>query len=223
MSVKGPNKNVSPKPKGVKDPNDASRPLPKVKFSDIRITDVDDLDPEEGSMEPFLSDPLMSNAIEMLRSGAASAGASGGVGRHGKVTMSGNELDIESQLKMMDFFTSAPGSTEDLVGARRAVSLEALPHEDPNAILQQIDRLVEQERLQYMDLPPTDLVTIDEMNQDATTGSTRIPPNQLAHGDWYVSLRFSCNIPAVYFRTQICLKLNRASSCILSVFVFLIP
>eukprot|EP00529_Nitzschia_sp_RCC80_P020859 CAMPEP_0113473082 /NCGR_PEP_ID=MMETSP0014_2-20120614/17855_1 /TAXON_ID=2857 /ORGANISM="Nitzschia sp." /LENGTH=401 /DNA_ID=CAMNT_0000365827 /DNA_START=282 /DNA_END=1487 /DNA_ORIENTATION=+ /assembly_acc=CAM_ASM_000159 len=163
------------KGKGPKDPNDVSTPFPKVDFGNIRITDVDEGDEvvsDDSTVNPFVEDPLMSSAIEMLRAGTNSTATSG------------NELDIESQLKMMDFFTSAPGSTEDLVGSRRAVALEALEGEDPDQILQKIDEIVEQERLRYMDLPPTELITQAEMEKEASTGSTKIPPNQLAHGDW---------------------------------------
>ena len=179
-ALKGP-------PKKGGDPNDVStKPFPpKVDFSNIRITDVnvddEDGDEDDSSVNPFVDDPLMSSAIAMLRAGSNSTATA-------TTTMSGNELDIESQLKMMDFFTSSPGSTEDLVGARRAVALEALQDEDPDHILQKIDEIVEQERLRYMDLPPTDPITLDEMNKEAGTGSTKIPPNQLAHGDWYVFL-----------------------------------
>ena len=170
------------KEKGPKEPNDVSTSFPKVDFSNIRITETVDVtgsdDYDDPTINPFVDDPLMSSAVKMLRASAADTNTT---------IKSGNELDIESQLKMMDFFTSLPGSTEDLVGSRRAVALEALQGEDPDLILQKIDEIVEQERLRYMDLPPTERITLDEMNNEASTGSTKIPPNQLAHGDWYVT------------------------------------
>ena len=199
---KATNKKKSTKgKKGPKDPNDVSTSFPKIDFSNIRITETVDEGNEvvsdDPTVNPFVDDPLMSSAIEMLRAGAASRNNNSTFA----TTTSGNELDIESQLKMMDFFTSAPGSTEDLVGARRAVALEALEGEDPDQILQKIDEIVEQERLRYMDLPPTELITLDEMNNESSTGSTRIPPNQLAHGDWCVLI---CVCVCVYF----CLTLD---------------
>jgi small subunit ribosomal protein S5 len=153
-------------PKGPKDPFDVSTPVPKIDLtSDLHITDVEDDDNWESL------NPLMGGAIRTLR---------------GQQQRPGNVLDddIEAQIRMMDFFTSDPGSTEDLVGARRAVSLEALEGEDPDAILAEIDRLVDEERTEYMDLPPSDPIGVDDLLQETNKGSSQIPPNQLAHGEW---------------------------------------
>lgn len=158
--------------KGPKEPNDVSRTISKIDFSKIDITDVDD--------EPLddWSDlgPLMTAAIQKARhETAASASASG-------------PLDVETQLKMMDYFISAPGSTEDLVGERRALSLESWDGQDRDAIEREIDRLIHQERIDYMELPELDVPTLAEMEQESGTGSNKVPTNQLAHGDWYVQL-----------------------------------
>ena len=108
--------------------------------------------------------------------------------------------ELESQfLRTMDFFTSETGSTEDLVGSRRAVAAET--YSDPSSggvtaaeMLRRIDQLVDEERFEYMDLPKTeslgqqDQYFIGEGGDQAAVGGAgtvnQIPPNQLAHGDW---------------------------------------
>ena len=155
------------KVKGPKEPYDVSTPVPQIDLNKINITDVDaDVDADEAE----LFGPLIGDAIRNLQM-QAKKGPSG-------------EVDIESQLRMMDFFTSAPGSTEDLVGSRRAISLEALDGENTDDIMAEIDRLVDQERIDYMDLPPTDPIGIDDINREVNKGSNQIPSNQLAHGEW---------------------------------------
>lgn len=182
-SVTRPSKLVQPKKeKGPREPNDISTPLPRVDLSNIAITDVAAEDLEEGD-DVFWQDPLMAGAVQMLKAEASTGNTSTSNNKR-----SGHALDIEGQLRMMDFFTSAQGSTEDLVGSRRAAALEAYQGEDPDDVLRRIDELVHQERIDYMDLPPTEPVTLDQMQKESSTGSTRIPPNQLAHGDWYVVL-----------------------------------
>ena len=87
----------------------------------------------------------------------------------------------------LSYLVSAPGSTEYLVGERRALALETSEGEDRDALYAEIDRLVEEERIKGLDLPPTERVTLDDMRREEASGTTRIPPNQLAHhGDWYV-------------------------------------
>jgi small subunit ribosomal protein S5 len=132
----------------------------------MTITDVTMEDDEEYDLGP-----LMDGALQSFR--------------RAKVYDTGSmDLDVEAQLKMMDYFTSDLGSTEDLVGARRAVALEAFEGEDPAHIMAQIDRMVDQERTEYMDLPPTDPIRLDDLEKESNKGSNQIPPNQLAHGDW---------------------------------------
>jgi len=156
---------------GPKEPNDVKTPLPKIDKSQIRIRDT--LDAEEEDDLTSLG-TLMGGTLRALRAEAAKA--------------SSLQLDsIESKLKTMDFFTSADGSTEDLVGARRAVSAETYDHSDVSAeeMLSRIDELVDQERFDYMELPKTEFAASmsDESSQDMGTTS-QIPHNQLAHGDW---------------------------------------
>lgn len=154
----------SKKAKGPREPNDVTRPIPKIDLSSIKITNAGD--------EPLndLSElgPLFSAAIQRARHEGTA----------------GNELDVETQLKMMDFLSSAPGSTEELVGERRALSLESWDGQDRQAIDEEIKRLVEQERLDYLDLEGTDIPSQEEMDKEAAGGASGIPPNQLAHGDW---------------------------------------
>jgi hypothetical protein len=149
--------------KGPKEPYDVSTPVPQIDLNRLNITDVDADDPDE--VEMF--GPLIGDAIRSLQTQAKRP-----------------SLDIESQLRMMDFFTSAPGSTEDLVGSRRAIALEAFDGENTDDIMAEIDRLVDQERIDYMDLPPTDPIGLDDINREVNKGSNQIPLNQLAHGDW---------------------------------------
>lgn len=171
-------------PKGPREPNDVSTPFPRIDLSKIRITDPDDADDMEDDDDLSTLGPLMGGAVRMLRAQSSLRGA--GATRRPPAA-SAWEDDVEAQLRMMDHFTSSPGSTEDLVGARRAVALEALPGEDPAAIMADIDRFVEEERLQYMDLPPTDPISLEDLRREENKGTNQIPKNQLAHGDWCVS------------------------------------
>ena len=93
-------------------------------------------------------------------------------------------MDLETKLKMMDYFTSAPGSTEDLVGERRILAMETPDEQERLALMKEIDRLVEEERLNHMELPATEPITVEELEKEQSSGSTHIPHNQLAHGDW---------------------------------------
>jgi hypothetical protein len=151
------------KVKGPREPYDVSTPVPQIDLNRLNITDVDADDPDE--VEMF--GPLIGDAIRSLQTQAKRP-----------------SMDVESQLRMVDFFTSAPGSTEDLVGSRRAVALEAFDGENTDDIMAEIDRLVDQERIDYMDLPPTDPIGLDDINREVNKGSNQIPSNQLAHGDW---------------------------------------
>jgi small subunit ribosomal protein S5 len=157
------------KPKGPKEPFDVSTPIPKIdSHTDIHITDGG----EDGEKKDWESlGPLMGGALRFLRAQ-----------QHRPISK--NMTDVEAQLRMMDFFTSDPGSTEDLVGSRRAVAMEALEGENTDAILAEIDRLVDKERIEYMELPPSDPVGVDDLEKETNKGSSQIPHNQLAHGEW---------------------------------------
>lgn len=156
---------------GPKEPNDIKTALPRIDKSQIRIRDALDLE-EDDDLTPLGT--LMGGALRALRAEAQSDPL--------------QELDqVEEKLRTMDFFTSADGSTEDLVGARRAVSKET--YDDTTSVdemLHRIDQLVDQERFEYMELPPTEFATSTSSDtpEEGSQAGTQIPRNQLAHGDW---------------------------------------
>jgi small subunit ribosomal protein S5 len=157
------------KPKGPKESFDVSRPIPKIDLNtDMHISDVGESD-EMNDWESL--GPLMGGALRTMRA-------------QQQRSSSGNITDVEAQLRMMDFFTSDDGSTEDLVGSRRAVAMEALEGESTDTILAEIDRLVDEERILYMDLPKSDPIGMNDTMNQSNQGSSQIPHNQLAHGDW---------------------------------------
>lgn len=163
-----------PKP-GPKEPNDIKTALPRIDRLQVRIRDALDAD-EEDDLTSF--GPLMGGALRALRQEAAGTNLLGGP----------NDSDnLESRLRMMDFFTSVDGSTEDLVGARRAVAADTTggPAE-ASAMLRRIDELVDEERFEYMELPKTE--DLNNNNSESSGGedgnSGMIPHNQLAHGEW---------------------------------------
>jgi hypothetical protein len=148
-------------PKGPREPNDISRPIPKIDLSKISVTDSSEDDDDWSDLGP-----MMMAAIQKARHDG------------------GADLDIETQLKMMDYFTSAPGSTEDQVGERRALSLESWDGKDRQAVQDEIDRLIHRERVDYLELPESDIPTPEEIELADAGGSRQIPSNQLAHGAW---------------------------------------
>ena len=156
-------------PRGPKEPNDVSTPpRPMIDFSNIKITDVVD---EEAYTSP---DELI----------AEFGNLTGGALRMARRELEQGEMDLETKLKMMDYFTSAPGSTEDLVGERRILAMETPDEQERLALMKEIDRLVEEERLNTMELPATEPITVEDLEKEQSSGSTHIPHNQLAHGDW---------------------------------------
>lgn len=157
---------------GKKEPNDVSTPpRPSIDFSNIKITDVID-EGGEYTAEELIAEfgPLAGGALNMERR-----------------EMENGEFDIEAQLKMMDYFISAPGSTEDLVAERRILAMETPDEQERLVLIQEIDRLVEEERLRDMDLPHTEPITLEDLEKEQSTGATEVPQNQLAHGEWYVA------------------------------------
>jgi len=155
--------------RGKKDPNDVSTPpRPTIDFSNIKVTDVVD-EGTEYTAEELIAEfgPLAGGALNMERR-----------------EMANGKLGIEAELKMMDYFTSAPGSTEDLVAERRILAMETPDEEERLELIEAIERLVEEERLKDMDLPETELITLEDLEKDQETGATSVPQNQLAHGEW---------------------------------------
>lgn len=155
--------------KGKKQPNDISTPpRPTIDFSNIKITEVED-EGDEYTPKQLIDEfgHLAGGALNMERR-----------------EMENGELDIEAQLKMMDYFTSAPGSTEDLVAERRILAMETPDEQERLALIEEIDRLVEEERFRDMDLPVTEPITLEDLEKDQNSGATEVPHNQLAHGEW---------------------------------------
>jgi hypothetical protein len=150
--------------KGPKEPLDVTRSVPTIDMSKITITDAT----EEDELEAF--GPLAADAIRLARRQI--------------LNPQDDALDVETQLKMMDYFTAAPGSTEELVGERRALAYDMWDHEDRDAYAKGIDAMIDEERVNYLELDPLERGNDEEIAADADT--VRIPENQLAHGDWYV-------------------------------------
>ena len=160
-----PLKKILP-PKGPREPLDISYRMPKIDLSKIKVTDVDESDGNGDDLDDWSHfGPEMQTAIQKLRHG-------------------GTDLDVETHLKMMDYLTSATGSTEDLVGERRALSLESWDGKPTQAVLDEINAVVEKTRLDYLELPPSDLPTEEELEAASTMGARKVPFNQLAHGPW---------------------------------------
>jgi hypothetical protein len=165
-------------PKGPKEPNDITRRVPKIDLTNMTINDID-AEPED---DEWL-DPLIAMALEQAKESGL------------------DSLDIETQLKMMDYFVSQPGSTEDRVGERRIMALEGWD-QDRQKIADEIDRLVDQERVNYLELPVTEIPTKQQLEASETGGIAKIPSNQLAHGEWYaIPLLYTCSYSYSAFRT----------------------
>eukprot|EP00751_Fragilariopsis_kerguelensis_P007942 CAMPEP_0170798022 /NCGR_PEP_ID=MMETSP0733-20121128/26039_1 /TAXON_ID=186038 /ORGANISM="Fragilariopsis kerguelensis, Strain L26-C5" /LENGTH=474 /DNA_ID=CAMNT_0011149157 /DNA_START=174 /DNA_END=1598 /DNA_ORIENTATION=+ len=201
------------KGKGKKEPFDISTPIPKIggtkepmdsmktpfPLTDtLQITNGENADYDNAindtdcllKLDDFEDDDLselgtlMGGALRSLRHTNQKKEASGG-------DDDGMD-DIENKLRLMDYFVSEDGSTTDLQGTRRAVSMETYSGnpQDAQAMLERIETVVDDERFNYMELPKTNTFSENE-NDDAIEKSAgaagaidQIPHNQLAHGDW---------------------------------------
>mmetsp|Transcript_22788 Transcript_22788/g.26361 ORF Transcript_22788/g.26361 Transcript_22788/m.26361 type:complete len:473 (+) Transcript_22788:132-1550(+) len=199
------------KGKGKKEPFDISTPIPKIgdgtqeslamktpfPLTDtLQITNGENADNNNNendcllNLDDFEDDDLsqlgtlMGGALRSLRHTNQKKEASGG-------DDDGMD-DIENKLRLMDYFVSEDGSTTDLQGTRRAVSMETYSGnpQDAQAMLERIETVVDDERFNYMELPKTNTFSENE-NDDAIEKSAgaagaidQIPHNQLAHGDW---------------------------------------
>jgi hypothetical protein len=169
------------KEEGVKEPYDIKTSIPKINKSQIKITDCL-LDADENEDDDLTElGTLMGGALRSLRAE-----------QDNMTTSQSQDNELENQLRVMDFFISADGSTEDLIGSRRAVTSDT-PLINADTMLDRIDSLVDQERFEYMELPKTDHITQADIlkGNDASSGGGgggntigQIPANQLAHGDW---------------------------------------
>eukprot|EP00525_Craspedostauros_australis_P013949 CAMPEP_0198113298 /NCGR_PEP_ID=MMETSP1442-20131203/5004_1 /TAXON_ID= /ORGANISM="Craspedostauros australis, Strain CCMP3328" /LENGTH=379 /DNA_ID=CAMNT_0043770355 /DNA_START=24 /DNA_END=1160 /DNA_ORIENTATION=+ len=153
------------KTKGPKHPHDISKNVPNIDMSNLKITDMD----------PHVDDAELDQVF-----GGAAADAI----RHARREMRDGPMDLEMQLKMADYLTSPVGSTEDLVGERRALALDAWDHEDRDEILKEINDMIEKVRVEQLELEDT-VVDPATLAKGATNDDENsVPVNRLAHGDW---------------------------------------
>jgi len=199
------------KGKGKKEPFDISTPIPKIgggtkepvamktpfPLTDtLQITNGENADNDDNdddcllNLDEFEDDDLsqlgtlMGGALRSLRHTNQKKEESGG-------DDDGME-DIENKLRLMDYFVSEDGSTTDLKGSRRAVSMETYSgnQQEAQEMLERIETVVDDERFNYMELPKTNTFTENddddtiERAAGAAGAIDKIPANQLAHGDW---------------------------------------
>ena len=102
---------------------------------------------------------------------------------------------FEQQLRLMDYLGAETGSTEDLVGARRALATDLPDEEERKEFVARLDALIRQK--QQEDLLGDNLKEEvekqeafdpfsdgDEGNEGEMDHETYLDPNQLAHGEW---------------------------------------
>lgn len=112
------------------------------------------------------------------------------------------EEEMDEALRLIDYFNAPDGSTEDLIGERRALAMQGLKDpEDRKRFLDSIEEMIEEGRQLTMGLgedgwiedkkqPEAELDLRDLMkDREETTmeeedRSTKLDPNQLAHGVW---------------------------------------
>ena len=96
----------------------------------------------------------------------------------------GGSPDIEAQLRAVDYLTAPHGSTEDMVGERRA-AMDSWTEEERREFTETLDRLIEEERVRGLKLTSVDT---EEDNMSRNKGEVpqdaRIDPNQRAFGQW---------------------------------------
>ena len=101
----------------------------------------------------------------------------------------GKPLDPEELLKMADYITAEAGSTEDLVGERRALALDGWDDEDREEYLKEVDEFIEKERINQMGLDEQEAMYSytkeeDDVDDDEEDPEEQRDINQIAHGDW---------------------------------------
>ncbi|MCL4480977.1 MAG: hypothetical protein M1113_05795 [Candidatus Thermoplasmatota archaeon] len=65
-------------------------------------------------------------------------------------------FNIEEQLRLADYFTSASGSTEDLVGERRALAVDIKDELERERYLTKLDKYIDKARIEELDLDDFD-------------------------------------------------------------------
>lgn len=119
------------------------------------------------------------------------------VQRRRQENLTANE-ELEEALRVVDYFNSPDGSTEDLVGQRRAMALQGLTNRTArNELMAEVDDAIKEGQLMNMDLldfEKEDKVAEDDLsdlfndtddgNMEDRDPDTTLDRNQLAHGDW---------------------------------------
>jgi small subunit ribosomal protein S5 len=101
---------------------------------------------------------------------------------------------VEESLRMVDYLLADEGSTEDLVGERRALSIDGRSDADREEFRRKMEEMVEKGRLQFMGLDKLEeeeagaLSFGEEYEEDPYADKddpeTFLDPNQKAHGEW---------------------------------------
>lgn len=111
--------------------------------------------------------------------------------------------DIESQLRVADYMTSEIGTTEDLVGQRRGIGLDARTERERMEFQKELDKFIQEEYIRSLELGEDDIVDETEREDDEITiagddaakqklmGQDDMDmmdenedPNTEVHGDW---------------------------------------
>jgi small subunit ribosomal protein S5 len=117
--------------------------------------------------------------------------------RRRQENLTANE-ELEEALRVVDYFNSPEGSTEDLVGQRRVMALQGLTNRTArNEFMSEVDDAIKEGQLLNMDLldiekedeaEEDDLSDLfndtDDGNMEDRDPDTTLDRNQLAHGDW---------------------------------------
>ena len=95
----------------------------------------------------------------------------------------GGAPDIEAQLRAVDYLTAPSGSTEDMVGERRA-AMESWTEEERRDFTETLDKLIEEERVRGLKLTALDKDDDLTKNRGEVPKDARVDPNQRAFGQW---------------------------------------
>jgi hypothetical protein len=75
-------------------------------------------------------------------------------------------FDTDMQLRLADYFTADPGSTEDLVGERRALAADIKDPLERERFLHSVQKIIDKERFNQLDLADDDYEDVDEDEDD---------------------------------------------------------
>ena len=89
-------------------------------------------------------------------------------------------MDIEAQLRAIDYLTAPQGSTEDLIGERRG-RMDAWTEEERES-LAGFDDLIEEERIRGLKINEHDMEDIRKPKD--LIRKPKFDPNQRAFGQW---------------------------------------